>query len=106
MTTETHAQLIAQGRALAARKSTEALLLSLSTLVPKVKAAREKASISRNYDECQVLNLMASWVVHELEERYPAAADAVNDAFDAAGDDDAELDYDALLIAEVRKIAG
>lgn len=104
MTTETHTQLLAQGRTLAAEQSTPVLLQSLELLRPLIKDAREKASVSRNYDECEALNLQCSWIVHELEDRFPAAFDAVNDAFDAAGDDDAELDYDAILIAEVRKI--
>lgn len=104
MTTETRTQLIARGRALTAEQSDETLLLSLAAIGPKIKAARAKASISRDYDECQALNLQCSWIVHELEERFPAAYEAVNDAFDAAGDDDSGLDYDALLIAEVRKI--
>lgn len=92
-----------RARALTASKSTEVLIISLQALCLKVEDAAKLAEKTKDYADVQALNLVRSWTINALEERYPAAADEVGAAFDAAAEDEFP-DYDALLISAVRKI--
>jgi len=98
MTTTTSRQdLIARGKALTAEKSTPVLVAALRSLSSKVDQARELARVTGQYEDCQALNLTRSWVVQALEDRYPAAVQALEEAFEA----DEDSDYDAVLIAAI-----
>jgi hypothetical protein len=94
---------IARGKALAAAQSTPALILSLLALAPRIEAARAKAEATgaiADYDTCAALNTAHAWTVGALEDRYPQAVEALEAAFEAAGED-GEVDYDAVLIAAI-----
>jgi hypothetical protein len=97
MTTTTRQDLIIRGKALTAEKSTPVLVASLRSLTVKVDQARELASVTGDYEDCQALNLVRSWVVNALESRYPQAVAALEEAFEA----DEDSDYDAVLIAAI-----
>lgn len=91
---------IAKAKALTAAKTTPVLLLSLTGMSATIDAARAKAAKTQNYDECEALNIARMWIVDELISRFPAAEEAMTEAFDA--DFDGIIDYDALLIETIR----
>jgi hypothetical protein len=97
MTTTTRQDKIARGKALTAEKSTPVLVASLRSLGPQIDKAREVAAVTGEFEDCQALGLVRSWVVTALEDRYPHLADALDAAFEA----DEDADYDAVLIANI-----
>ena len=87
----------ADAKALTAKQSTDNLILGLRML-DTASTAEER--------------LVRSWIITELEERYPAASAAVGAAFDAAeevvmNDPEAEypeVDYTTVLINAIREV--
>jgi hypothetical protein len=81
-----------EARALVAQQSTRTLVTSLRTLATPSDQAE---------------TLARAWIIDALEERFPAASAAVQAAFDAndaamiAGQDPAEVDYVAVLLASI-----
>lgn len=97
MATLTREQKIDKAKAYTVARTTKLLVQSLRGLEPQIDAARDRASITKaeaDYITCEALNQSRSWIIEELEARYPAASAAVEAAFEA-GDD---VDYDAVLI--------
>jgi hypothetical protein len=93
-------------KGLAARQSTDSLLLSLATVGQAVDVAQDKADVTHaeaDHKECQALTLIHAWIVEALEARYPAAEKIMADRFDAVGPNE-NIDYAAELIAAVRKV--
>lgn len=96
----TREQKIAKGKRLAAAQSTPVLIESLVKLGEQIDAEREVAMRTQDYGQIQALNMTRHWVVETLENRYPEASAAVGKAYDEAPED-ADLDYNALLIAAI-----
>lgn len=72
---------------------------STRTLAQSLRMVDAKKSLTR--DERQA----KTWIIQELERRYPAADAAVGAAFEAAAPE-AELDYVALLLDAIGTEAG
>lgn len=87
----------ARRAALFARTTTDTLITSLRTIVAQ-----------QNTDPSRELNKTRSWIIDELERRYPAADAAVQTAFDQADatqqetGEVVEVDYVAVLIDAIR----
>jgi hypothetical protein len=101
MPTLTRQQKIDKAMDKARALSTGALIISLLKLDADIEAERPRATETKDYDQIQALNMTRSWVIQVLEERYPAASDAVGDAFDAAEALGEDIDYVATLIAAI-----
>ena len=84
-------------RALLAKSATPALVDALQTLELKLQPGRA--------DEFE--RMTRAWIIDELERRFPAASDAVNDAFEKsetdfmAGGEYVEVDYVGVLVANI-----
>lgn len=95
MTTTTREAKIAQAKALTASKPTRTLAGSLRMIKAKIDADPQHA-------DGAAWRLTHSWIIGELETRYPAASDAVEAAFIAAEDDPSiEVDYVAVLLGAI-----
>lgn len=76
---------------------------STATLIESVRHLEQAV----NTKPTPELRLTRSWVITELERRYPEASDAVDRAFEedeirvAAGADPTEIDYVGILIAAI-----
>lgn len=84
-----------KAQALTARQSTPALVVSLRMVEAKLNTLTPAA------DDAQALRLTRSWIITELEARFPAASDAVEAAFDAADETGEDVDYVAVLLANI-----
>lgn len=82
----------AEARALVAQQSTRTLVTGLEALAVPTDQAE---------------TLARAWIIDALEERFPVASAAVQAAFDAndaamiAGQEPAEVDYVAVLLANI-----
>jgi len=101
MPTLTRQQKIEKAKNKARALSTGALIVSLLRLDADIETERPRATETKDYDQIQALTLTRSWVIQVLEERYPAASDAVGDAFDLAEANGEDIDYVATLIAAI-----
>lgn len=104
MTVSIRDQKIAKAKAFTAAQRTPVLVQSLRTVQLQIAELRGVVN-----DQTNALRLTRSWIISELEERYPNAAAAVAKAFDdadaamiAAPDgvdlDQFDVDYEAVLI--------
>jgi hypothetical protein len=88
------------GKKLTAAQYTRTLVQSLRVLEHQINVARAKVDRTKaDADYIAVLELSRSWILSELETRYTAASQAVEDALLAARVD--ELLYRAALIAAI-----
>ena len=86
---------IDKAHTLTAKQSTPALVLSLRMVESKLN------NIAAASDEAQALRLTRSWIITELEGRFPGASDAVDAAFDAADETGEDVNYVAVLLANI-----
>lgn len=102
MSTTTRKQNTDRAMALTAAQSTSVLIASLLSLEGMIEGAADPTS-----EGAQAQRLTRAWVISELEARYPRGEAAVQDAFevwDAAherGEDPVEVDYVAVLVANI-----
>jgi hypothetical protein len=100
MPTTTREQKIEKALAATRRRSSALLISTLVELEPRLAEARRVASETKNFDDAQALNLVRTWTIQVLEERYPKAAEAMEQRFLTA-DPDEDIDYTAELIAAI-----
>lgn len=85
----------AKAHAFTARQSTPALVTSLRMVEAQLD------TLPAVSDDAQALRLTRSWVIVELEHRFPAASDAVDAAFAAADETGGDVDYVVVLLDHI-----
>ena len=89
-------------RAIMRRTPVDALLTSLLAVEASMPPADPE-----NPGPRQVASMVRAWTIEELENRYPVASDAVQAAFDAAGEielrtgEDVDVNYVDVLVKAV-----
>lgn len=84
-------------------RASDSLIYALLDLDPKIDEARQQYAETGREDyasTARALVMVRVWAITVLEERYPQAADALNERFLSA-DEAEDIDYTAELIAAI-----